>query len=162
MKLTTTRPDDDKPQEANASGGKYDKFPAGTRVPARVAGIERDDYSFTDKQSGQQKTVEQIQWTFAIMQPGVWMGKDIVGKTTTNFVAHPNCKAYSWATAITQREFAEGEQVEMDNLLGLPCTVEIGHSKPDKEGRTWMRIDNVLPAAVSQHVQAAAPDDAPF
>lgn len=172
MKLTTTRPEEEKDTTPSSDGGKWEKYPVGSRVSARVADIELDEWSFTDKKTNELKNVQQIKWTFTIMDKGTWQGKDVFGKTTTNFVAHPNCKAYSWASAITQREPAEGESLDTDQLIGLPCVIEIGHSKPDKEGRTWMRVDKVYPASMAQHVQPAsfappaasftAPDDAPF
>lgn len=133
-------------------------IPENELVNVRVSNIEMREFTFDNEK------VEKLRWEFVVVDPGPWEGKNIFGDTSTNFTAHPNCKAYNWSTAITGKQFDVGEELDTDNLLGLPCRVIIMH-KPDREGRSWMRVREVLPARTGTEGIGAGegiPSEAPF
>lgn len=123
-------------------------------VHARLAGVEPHEFEWDGE------TVKKFKWTFVVNDPeaGDWDGKEIFGDTSQTFTAHPNCKAYAWVKSITGRSYEHGEELDTDDLLGMPCRVMIGH-KDDKQGRTWMRVKEVLPPKAASRT---APSEAPF
>lgn len=144
---------------SEAGGPEYALLEENDVVQARLAGVEEHSFTWDNE------TVDKFKWTFVITDPeaGDWDGKEIFGDTSQVFTAHPNCKAYSWVKAITGRAYEQGEELDTDDLLGMPCRVMITH-KDDKQGRTWMRVKEVLPAkAATRGVLTSAPvDEAPF
>lgn len=115
-------------------------IPPNTVVDARLAAV--DEHSFDN----QGEMIHKFRWNFVVsLQNSDWDGKEIRGETSTNFTNHPNCKAMNWAMALTGREFENGEELDTDEMIGLPCKVLIKH-KPDREGRPWMRVDSVFSA----------------
>lgn len=100
-------------------------------------------------------TIHKLRWSFVVSLPGSnWDGKEVTGESSTNFTNHPNCKAMNWAMALTGKEFENGEVLNTDDLQGLPCKVLIKH-KPDKNGRPWMRVEQVFASAA---VSATPPE----
>lgn len=113
------------------------EIPEGEVLDARLANVELHEFTY----GGQ--NIQKLRWKF-IVSGGEWEGKEIQGQTSTNFVAHPGCKAYNWATAISGRTFEEGEELDTDELIGLPCRI-ITAQKTGKDGRIWPDIRDVLP-----------------
>lgn len=137
-------------------GPEFDLLEENDVVSARLASVEEHTFRWNEED------VEKFKWTFLITDPeaGEWEGKEIFGDTSQAFTAHPNCKAYNWVKALTGKAYANGEELDTDDLLGLPCRVLIMH-KPDKQDRVWMRVKEVLPAkAASRSVEV--PSEAPF
>jgi hypothetical protein len=113
--------------------------------------------NFKDETTGEVKN--QFQWDFVVTDEGPFKGKRIRSWTTTNFVSHPNCKAYMWSKAIMRKDFNEGESFDTDDLIGLPCRLVVGITKDGK----WNRAENVLPArAATQVTTSESPVEAPF
>lgn len=117
--------------------GFSDQIPEGEILEARLADVELHEFDWNNE------TVQKLKWKFVISH-GEYAGKDIVGETSTAFVAHPNCKAYNWTTALTGKAYAAGEELDTDELIGLPARV-ISMHKPGKDGTAWVRIRDVLP-----------------
>lgn len=132
-----------------------DVLEKGDIVSARVGSIEHRTFNF------QGDNVDKLGWRFIFDDPlaGQWNGKEIIGDTSIVFTAHPNCKAYNWVAAITGREYKSGEELDTDDLIGMPCRVVIDH-RVDRAGTVWMRVRDVMPARSPS--KAAAPVDNPF
>ena len=139
MKLTSGEPSD------------FELIPEGDAIGVRLLGVEQRNFEW----EGQ--PVEKLRWSFAVTDAGPWQGKTIYGETSTAFTAHPNCKAYNWVKVLTGREYEPGEDLDTDELLGLPALAVVRH-KPGKDGRKWMRVRELLRLNSSQ----PAPSEAPF
>lgn len=128
-------------------------IPEGEVIHARLQDISERSFTY-DKQK-----IEKLHWIFLVTDEAFpsWNGKEVFGDTSTNFSAHPNCRAYNWVTALTGKQYGVDDELDTDALIGLPCKVIIGH-KPDNQGRTWMRVRDVLPA----RAPTASPEDPPF
>ena len=131
---------------------ELDLIPENELVNVRLVNVEVHEFEY------QGEKIQKLRWSFAVTDAGNWQGKNIYGDTSTNFTAHPNCKAYNWAKALTGREYPPGEELETDDLLGLPARIIIAY-KPGKDGRNWMRAKEVLAASSGAPVPAA---EAPF
>jgi hypothetical protein len=130
-------------------------------IEARLANVEVRSFEWTNRDTGKLETVTKLRWDFVVIDEGPWKGKTIFGDTSTNFTNHPNCKAFNWVTSLTGRQYAEGEDLDTDDLLSLPCRIMIGH-KPDKGGNIWMRAKEVLPARTQVAAAQMPVEDAPF
>lgn len=147
---------------SSGEGGRPELIAQNDIVDARLANVEVRSFSFENRETGVMEDVTKLRWDFVVLDEGDWKGKTIFGDTSTNFTNHPNCKAFNWVASLTGRQYEEGEDLDTDDLLGLPCRIIIGH-KPDKGGNIWMRAKEVLPArAASATVVPQAPEEAPF
>ncbi len=140
MKLTTGDP------------AELDLIPEGEVVNVRLLSVEFNEFTFNNEE------IKKLRWSFAVTDAGSWQGKTITGDTSKNFTAHPNCKAYNWAVALTGKDYSTGDEIDFDDLAGLPARIIIQH-KPGKDGRLWMRAREVLKASVTEQ---QAPQEAPF
>ena len=141
MKLTAGNPEE------------LDLIPEGEVVNVILIGVDPNEFEFKGEQ------IVKLRWSFAVSDPGNWQGKTITGDTSKNFTAHPNCKAYNLAIALTGKEYPVGAELDTDDIIGLPARIIIQH-KPGKDGRLWMRAREVLKA--QQGAPEQAPSEAPF
>ena len=132
---------------------ELDLIPEGEVVNVILTEIELHEFDWKTEH------IKKLRWHFAVTDPGTWQGKTITGDTSLNFTAHPNCKAYNWVHALTGREYPPGEELETDDIVGLPGRIIISH-KPGKDGRLWMRARDVL--ATSAQTPVAAGQEPPF
>jgi hypothetical protein len=137
------------------AGPEFEILDENDVVHARLQDVAENNFTYDGED------VKKFKWTFLVSDPaaGQWNGKEIFGDTSQNFNAHPNCKAYSWVTALTGRKYESGEELDTDDLIGMPCRVLIMH-KTDREGRVWMRVKEVLPPKAAS--KAPVPEEAPF
>lgn len=133
---------------------ELDLLPDGDIVNVRLTDVSLHEFTY------QGELIKKLRWSFAVTDPGTWQGKTIYGDTSTNFTAHPNCKAYNWVHALTGREYPPGEEMDTDDVVGLPARILISH-KPGKDNRVWMRAKDVFSASAQQPA-APAPSEAPF
>lgn len=117
--------------------GEEPTIPASSMLAARLSNIEEVEYV-----SPSGEVVPQFQWEFKVIEPP-YVGEDIRGRTTQRFTNHPNCKAYQWAMALAGREFADGEEVDLDDLVGAKGTVFVEH-KTAGTGRIYANVTQVL------------------
>jgi hypothetical protein len=62
---------------------------------------------------------EFFQWSFSVKKKGVPV--TVTGLTSTVF--NPKSKFYRWSSAVTGKEFQDGEELDTDMLHGAPCRV---------------------------------------
>lgn len=125
-------------------------IPENDQVNVMLTKVEENNFVYNDEE------IEKLKWYFTVMDDGPWKGKDIIGDTSQKFVAHPECKAYNWATVISGRNFPGGTQLDTDELLMMRCRILIGH-KTSKGGRVFMNVKEVMPPR-SDGTTIAAPD----
>ena len=137
---------------------EFELIPENDIVNVQLSDVELRTFTW------QGDDVEKLKWTFIIKDPGPWQGREIWGDTSTNFTAHPNCRAYNWVAAITGRQYGPSEEFDTDELVGMPCRVLVMHKKDTKvEGRKWMRVREVLPAqGIAASTAVVPPGEAPF
>ena len=129
----------------------YTLIPEGEVVAASVLNVEEVTSTFLDDDGN---TKNQFQWDFVVTEEGPFKGQRVRSWTTTNFTAHPNCKAYMWSKAIMKRDFVEGEAFDTDDLVSQACRLVVGMTKDGK----WNRVENVLP--LRQPAQVSTNDSA--
>ena len=145
---------------SDGGGGDANLIPEGEVVEARVMGVDPNSFNWDGEM------VHKLRWAFAVTEDP-WKNKTVRGDTSTNFTPHPNCKAYSWSTAITGQTYQDGDELDTDDLVGLKARIIIGHEQ-GKDGNTYMRVRDVLPSRSRLADQAQAtpsqtgPDEAPF
>lgn len=130
-------------------------IPDGEVVGVSVLGVEEVPNPFaTDEDRNQ----TQFQWEFVITDEGPFQGRRIRDWSSTNFVAHPNCKAYIWSKAILRKDFHEGEAFDTDDLIGHSCRLALTLTKNGK----FNKILNVLPARNPTQFSNQSAQEAPF
>lgn len=112
-------------------------IPENDQVNVLLTKVEENNFVYNDEE------VKKLRWYFTVTDEGPWKGKDITGNTSQKFVAHPECKAYNWATAMTGRNYPAGSNLDTDELLMTKCRILIGH-KASKSGRTFMEAKEVM------------------
>ena len=120
-------------------GSEYELIPENDQVNVLVEKIEPNNFTYDGE------NVEKLRWHFTVLDEGPWKGKSIQGDTSLNFTAHPSCKAYNWAVAISGHEYPPGSQFDTDDLVAMRARVLIGH-RTSKNGRAFMKVKEVMPA----------------
>lgn len=134
---------------AAPSGGSGQKKSSWTPIPdntvldAKLVNIER---KFMQRKDGShvlddnQKPIEKVHFKFEITDNGPFNGRAVEGRTSTSFVAHPDCKAYTWVQGLLGRDLAEGESIDPPSLIGADCRVHVSAKElPRRDGTgTWV------------------------
>lgn len=86
-----------------------------------------------------------LQWTFDVeTEEGI---VEIQGITSTKFSTGRNpSKFYKWACALLGRTIEPGEEIDTDDLLGIPCTVIVEDRKL-ADGTIISRVTDVKKAS---------------
>ena len=115
-----------------------DLIPENDQVNVMLTKIEENNFEYKEEE------IKKLRWYFTVMDEGDWKGKDITGNTSQKFVAHPDCKAYNWAAAISGRNYPAGSDFDTDEILTMKCRILIGH-KTSSGGRVFMEAKEVMP-----------------
>jgi hypothetical protein len=83
---------------------------------------------------------EFFQWSFSVKKKGVPV--TVTGLTSTVF--NPKSKFYRWSSAVTGKEFQDGEELDTDMLHGAPCRVYLVVKELDGGG-SINQVERVLP-----------------
>ena len=126
-------------QEASADDS-IPLIPENDQANVILTKVENNDFEWP---KGSGEMVHKLRWYFTVMDDGPWKGKDIQGDTSTNFKAHPECKAYNWAAAIMGRS-PEGP-LNTDDILTMKCRILVKHRESKKDGRVFMTVGDVMP-----------------
>jgi hypothetical protein len=118
-------------------GSEFEPIPENDQVNVMVNKIEPNNFTFEGEE------VEKLRWFFTVLDEGPWKGKDIQGDTSLNFTAHPSCKAYNWAVAISGHGYPPGTQFDTDDLVSMRCRILIGH-RTSKQGQVFMKVKDVM------------------
>lgn len=90
-----------------------------------------------------------LNWKFRIDEPDQDVdGRVIYGETSEAFVAHPECKFYSWAQAVMGVEFPPGFNINTDDLIDMQCRIVVGAREYEKDGETrvYNFVKDVMPS----------------
>ncbi len=127
-------------------------IPENDQVNVFLTAVEDNNFEWNGEQ------VEKLRWTFVVVDDGPWKGKDITGDTSRKFVAHPECRAYNWAVAISGRNYQDVKEFDTDDLIGLKCRALIGHKASKSSGRTFMNVKEVMPPRAEQPLLTHDPE----
>lgn len=118
-----------------ATESDFEIIPEGEIVVAKVMEIEEKEFDWGKR----------LNWRFLVTE-GEHQGLNINDGTSPKFSIDPASKLYEWACALLGRTFELGDKIDTDDLIGLPCRIEVGH-KPDKTdpAKMWMRVDTLMP-----------------
>lgn len=126
-----------------AEESSFEMIPEGEIVAAKVVGIEGKSFDWG----------ERLNWKFEVTEEGTWEGYKINGSTSLKFTIDPPSKFYEWSVELLGRTFEIGESVETDDLIGLPCRIEIEWQEDkDDEKKHWMRAYSIIRARGSSGV----------
>jgi len=115
------------------------------QVNAMLSKVEPNDFDWFNPESGQTEKVHKWRWHFTVLDEGPWQGEDITGDTSIKFTAHPDCKAYNWASAISGSEYPVGAGFRSEDITGMRCRILIGHKASKKSDRVFMTVKDVMP-----------------
>ncbi len=126
-----------------AEESSFEMIPEGEIVAAKVSAIEEKSFDWG----------ERLNWQFEVTEKGTWDGYKINGSTSRKFTIDPPSKFYEWSVELLGRTFDIGEWVETEDLIGLPCRIEIEWQQ-DKEddAKFWMRASTLIRARGSSGV----------
>ena len=131
-------------------------FEVNDQVNVVLAKVEENNFMYKEEE------IEKWRWHFTVLDEGVWQNETITGDTSTNFIAHPECKAYNWATAIAGHPFPVGYDFDSEELIGMRCRILIGHKPSKKSDMVFMTATAVMaPRAITAPI-AAVPEDQKF
>lgn len=90
-------------------------------------------------------------------------GTDVWGKTSDKFVAHPNCKLYSWSEALLGMKLPGGYNLDADDLLNRECQIIVGKREYTQNGEKKERnfVRDVMPTRENM-TRLMAQDEDPF
>lgn len=109
------------------------KLPKETALPAVLNAVAEKVINFTDKKTGQPDSFVKWEWEFKITD-GEFAGLRAWGDTKDALTNHPDNKVRLWAEAIRGAEFDMGEGLDTDDLLGVPCLIEVDNTTYEKKG----------------------------
>jgi hypothetical protein len=118
-----------------AEESSFEMIPEGDIVAAKVVSIEKKVFDWGDR----------LNWKFEVTESGPFEEYKINGSTSLKFTIDPPAKFYEWSVQLLARTFDIGDSVDTDDLIGLPCRIEIDY-QPDKDDdkKNWMRAGTVI------------------
>lgn len=127
---------------------------------ARLNEVKFRTFEFTDRQTGEKKTGEILEWWWEVTRPSAglddeFIGRRVKGECRPKLTNRPGNKLREWAEALLDREIPVGFALDVDDLVGLEAEIVIGH-RPDKKdpAKKWEEVTHVLPCGMAE--------DAPF
>jgi hypothetical protein len=138
-------------------------FEVNDQVVAMLNKIEPNDFPWFNPQTQKEEQVYKWRWHFMVLDDGPWKGEEITGDTSTKFVAHPDCKAFRWASAIKGSEYPVGAGFNSDEITGMQCRILIGHKPSKKSEMIFMTVTDVMaPRATAAQLPPVAQPAPPF
>lgn len=115
-------------------------------VRAQLTEINPDEYTFTDKKTGEEKAVANLEWWFVVTADGKYNGRKLRGRTPHRITNNENNQTRQWAETLLGRELGVGAGLDTDDLIGLSCELTVRHEADRKNPKMkWERVDELLP-----------------
>lgn len=122
---------------------------------ARLLEVKEREFEFRDRDSGQLKTGTTLEWWFEVTRPGAglddeYIGRRVRGECRPRITTRPGNRFREWAEALLDRPIPAGMAIDIDDLIGLPCEIVIGHRHDRKDAtKVYEEVVGVLPAGPS-------------
>lgn len=126
---------------------------------ARLVEIKDRDFSFTDRNTGQQKTGTNLEWWWEITVPQAgldadYIGRRVKGECRPKITNRPGNRFREWSEALLDRPIPVGMVVDTDDLIALEAEIVIGHRQDKKDAnKVWEEVTGVLPVDAAQSTQ---------
>jgi hypothetical protein len=117
--------------------GKRYSLPKETLLPAVLEEVEEQVINYTIKKgpnAGQKDSFTKWRWKFTITE-GEYAGVAISGDTDGKATNLPGDKPREWYEALAQVAVDLGDGFDTDNVIGLPCKIEVEHEEPRETSR---------------------------
>ncbi len=101
-----------------------------------------------------------VKWYFEVLDEE-YAGRSLKGVTSTSF--NPLSKMWAWVQALLARPIEDGEEIDLDDLVGREVMLDIEHQKTERG--TFERIAGVRPVRKRKDEGEAGGsglDDPPF
>lgn len=102
------------------------RLPAETVFPAQLQSVTVRTIKF--QKNGEDRSFDKWVWEFMITE-GEFSPLKAIGETDAALTNHPNNKVRPWAEALRGAEFQLGEDLDTDDLIGLPCLIEVANTE---------------------------------
>ena len=114
-------------------------------VRATLAEIKQRTIKWVDKQSGEAKERDLLEWYWQVQTPEKYSMRKIKGECDAKISNSPGNKFMQWASTLLGREIPVGMAVDVDDLLGLPADLTVKHDPDRKDpSKVWERVDEVI------------------
>lgn len=136
------------------------KLPEETPFPAVLLSVTEKTIPFKNKQTGKDDSFTKWSWEFEITE-GDYAGIKAWGDTEDRLTTHPDNKVRQWAETLLDKQFAVGEGIDTDDLLGLPCVITVDNTTYEKNNETKYicPVRDVFPAGAGVADPWATPGD---
>jgi hypothetical protein len=118
---------------------------------ARLVEIKEREFTFTDRNNGQQKTGTNLEWWFEVTVPQAgldtdYIGRRVKGECRPKITNRPGNRFREWSEALLGRDIPVGMVIDTDDLLGLEAEICIGHRQDRKDpAKVWEEVTGVIP-----------------
>jgi hypothetical protein len=125
-----------------------ENLPKDTLIPARLEGLHRRTIEYADKQTGEAKTFDVLDWMFRTSD--AYGSRRVKGGTPASITNATGNRFRAWVEALIGQEIAPGFTFTDDDIVGLPCLITIAHTQDRKDPRKyWDNVEDVLAASES-------------
>jgi hypothetical protein len=107
------------------------RLPNQTPLPAVLHSVEEKSYPY--QKDGEDRVFTKWVWEFHITT-GEYAGLSAWGETEPKLTNREDNKVRHWAEALTGVTYDMGDGLDTDDLLQLPCRIEVDHVKEPKKG----------------------------
>lgn len=112
------------------------------------------------KKNGEDRSFDRWIWEFEVID-GPYAGLRAWAETEDRLTTHPDNKVRQFAEALIGAEFEIGQDLDTDDLLGLPCEVVVDNIVEEGKERNYYKcpVAQVWPLGTAVAQQSA---EAPF
>lgn len=135
------------------------KLPKGEPLPAILSSVKEEAITYTIKKgsrAGEQDTFYKWVWEFQITE-GDYAPLRAWGETEAKVSNHPSNRARQWIEAIRNAPLGVGEEVDTDDILGLPCFIEVDNVVEERGHKTYYRTPIVAVYSADESALAEPP-----
>ncbi len=117
---------------------------------ARLMEIKLKQFSWTDRNTGEQKESQSLEWWWEITSTNLgprYVGRRVRGECNPKLTNRGDNRFRIWAEALLDRQIPVGMAIDTDDLVGLEADIVIGHRNDKKDPhKIWEYVSDVGPA----------------
>ncbi|GAB3863277.1 hypothetical protein GCM10028801_30520 [Nocardioides maradonensis] len=134
------------------------KLPKDEPLPAELSSVEVKHLEGTSTRTGKDYSFDKWIWEFKIID-GPYAGLRAWAETEDRLTTHPDNKVRQYAEALLGAEFEIGQDLDTDDLLGMPCEIVLDHVVEEGKDRNYYKcpVAQVWPIGTSLAQQDATP-----
>lgn len=114
---------------------------------ARLIEIKPKLIEWKDKQTGEAKSRNMLEWWFEVLSDNQYKGRKVKAECEAKITNHPSNRFRAWSQVLLDREIPVGMGIDVDDLTGLACELTVRHEKSKTDAsKIFERVDEILPA----------------